>query len=471
MSAQSSDTFSSLLDRARAASARGEAREAARLAKKAAGSVPEDAKAWHDLGLACIEFGIKDEAESALQRSLEIAPSPHAYGQLATLYEKANELNNAWATATLGLKMFPDDPLLSLAMARCERRAGKAAQAFSRLKGAVEKTENPLLRTQMLFQLGAVHDQLGDVDKAFAAYTEAKREAAGLGGAEADPDVPLRFIRKMTGLELKRLPRFSADMGTGDRPKAIAFLIGFPRSGTTLLNQVLDSHPGIVTLEEKPALALSLKPLEAWGKPYPEGLPGLTAAEVGEMRKTYLAAAHEFAEFGEDQVLVDKLPLNLIHLPLALALFPDAKIILALRHPLGCALSCFMHSFRPNNAMVHMLSLDDITGLYRRVMDLWQKFSDEGAFSNHQVRYENVVGDLEGEAKKLCRFLNVEWSPAMLQYHRHARAKGLINTPSYHQVVQPLYADSTERWRRYHKHLAPYAERLAPYAERFGYSL
>jgi len=443
---------------------------AAALLKTAVRVAPDDPRKLHDLGIFFHELGLKDEAVGALKASLRFQPSAAAYGQLASLYEKANDLNQAWATATLALRRFPGDSYLDLTLARCERRAGKFSEAKARLERALGAADDPAIRVQIVYQLGWLYDESGETDRAFAAYGEAKRRSAELAKEAAfDPEIPIAFFRKAAEVDLNALPRVPFKSEEKGAARDVAFLLGFPRSGTTLLNQVLDAHPALVAIEEKPIVPHLALRLADWGLRYPEDLAILNPARVRELRADYFRLARDYVAFDATRILIDKLPLNIAHLPFILTLFPDAKIILALRHPLACALSCFTHNFRLNNAMVHMFSLDSIAALYAKVMGLWLDFSSRRSLSVHAVRYEDVVADLACEGKRLCAFLGVPFSPEMLRYDQHARAKGLINTPSYHQVVRPLYSDSVDRWRRYEKFLAPYGERLAPFTTAFGY--
>jgi tetratricopeptide (TPR) repeat protein len=466
-----SSHFDTLVKEAEAFRADHHMPEAARLLTTAARIAPEEPRVLFDLGMFFHDLGLKNEAEAAFKASLRRQQGAAAYGQLAALYEKANDLNNAWATATLGIRLFPADPYLSLTLARCERRAGKRKEARARLEATLGTTRDPSLRPQILYQLGWHYDDEDQTEKAFATYREAKKLSAELAKKSAfDPDVPITFIEKVKAVDLNALPRFPFRGGAKGEAREVAFLVGFPRSGTTLLNQILDSHPKLVALEEKPVLPLVSSALVTWNKDYPEGLPALDAGQVAELRSHYFRLARDYAAFDETSVLIDKLPLNIAHIPFILTLFPEAKILLALRHPLGSTLSCFMHNFRLNNAMVHMFSLEDITALYAKVMGLWLDFAAARTMAVHRVRYESIVADLPGEAERLCAFLGVPFSPEMLRFDQHARAKGLINTPSYHQVVRPLYGESVERWRRYEKFLEPYATRLAPFIRAFGYA-
>lgn len=433
--------------------------------------LPQDPIPHHMVAILYQDLANKDLAEAFLKKSLEITPTPESYSQLAALYEKSNQLNDAWATSKLGLRMFPGDPYLTLTLARVERRAKKYDQALDRLLAIAGKTGDPILESQIAFQLGWLYDHTGKIDQAFAQYVSAKKlAAANASPDEGDKNVAFEYISAMKALDLHTLPNYPYKPGQNE-PKSVAFLVGFPRSGTTLLNQILDAHPGLVSMEEAPTLPGPAGFVENLPGGYPAALGDLDENTIALMRSAYFERVRNFCDFTKDSIVIDKLPLNLVHLPLIWTMFPEAKIILALRHPCGSALSNFMHNFKLNNAMANMFSLADITKYYAAVMGLWQHFKGAKDFAFHEIKYENVVTNIQTEAEEICKFLGVDWSPEMLNYSKHARAKGLINTPSYHQVTRPLYSDSLERWRLYEKHLAPYRKSLEPFCKYFGYTL
>lgn len=445
--------------------------KASQVLQTAARIAPRDAKTLHDLGLLLHELGLKDDAEAALSQSLALQPTAAAYGQLATLQEKANEVSKAWATTTLALRLFPHDPHLHLIAARCERRAGKFADAQSRVLSILQDMGEHPLRTQALYLLGWLYDGNENPEAAFATFAEAKRRSAlAARDAPVDPEASFSLIHKTA--DVIKSGRFHVRASPQNAPpRSPAFLLGFPRSGTTLLNQILGSHPRLAALEEQPVLPLTARRVSEWGLRYPEDVATLTPDQITLLRAEYMRLARQYAPCDDKTTLVDKLPLNIVHLPLMLTLFPDAKILFALRHPLSCVLSCFMHDFRLNNAMTHMMSLESTVDLYCKVMQLWLDWTHRYTFAAHVVRYEDVVDSLESKARQLCQFLEVPFAPEMLRYDQHARAKGLINTPSYHQVVRPLYRESLERWRRYEKFLQPYTASLSPFVRVFGYKL
>ena len=253
--------------------------------------------------------------------------------------------------------------------------------------------------------------------------------------------------------------------------KTPAFLIGFPRSGTTLFQQILDGHSKIEVIEEQPVLATLAAEINEKLGGYPEALTAINKAGFNDFRDEYLRALGQHAAGGAKAKLIDKLPLNITQVPMILKLFPDAKFFLALRHPCDSVLSCFMQNFMLNNAMSNFLTLDDTTRYYEEVFSLWLGYVETLAPDFHAIRYEDVVADLEKQAKAAISFLGLPWEEGVLDYREQAKAKTRIRTPSYSQVVQPIYKDAAGRWKRYEKFLKPHLGRLEPFCDTFGYSL
>jgi hypothetical protein len=198
-------------------------------------------------------------------------------------------------------------------------------------------------------------------------------------------------------------------------------------------------------------------------------LDGLDSNEVQSLRELYLQTRAGFAEVARGQVVVDKLPLATINVPILYRLFPNAKFIFAVRHPLDCLLSCYMQDFAPNDAMSNFCDLDDAAELYSNTMGIWMKSRDCLSLKLHTARYEDVVENLEKEARALLDFLSVPWDERVLNYHAHARDKGFINTPSYSQVTQPIYKSAKYRWKNYAAELAASKAKLQPFIDYFGY--
>jgi hypothetical protein len=243
------------------------------------------------------------------------------------------------------------------------------------------------------------------------------------------------------------------------------FLVGFPRSGTTLADTFLRGHPDVSVIEEVPILE---KAAQSIG-----GVGNLRAASPDELlsaRNGYFAALD--SQVGADfaGMVVDKMPLNLLSLPLIATLFPDARIIFAQRHPCDCVLSCFMQGFVLTNAMASFLDIRDAADLYDAAMRLFLQARDQLSLQVHTLVYEDLVRDPAATLRRLTDFLGLTWDAQMLNHQATAARRGAIRTPSYDSVTQPLSRVPSGRWRRYRRQLDPVLPVLLPWAERLGYA-
>ena len=176
-----------------------------------------------------------------------------------------------------------------------------------------------------------------------------------------------------------------------------------------------------------------------------QNLNTLSEADVLSLRDIYFKELKMHLDRTDDgKLVVDKFPLNIVHAGVIHRVFPDAKFILALRHPCDCVLSCFMQTFKLNDAMANFLSLDQSAKLYAAVMELWSVYQQKLDLDVHVLKYEDLVQDLEGTCKSLIGFLGLEWDDNLHNYQRTALDRSNIKTPSYNQVTQPLYKQAAE---------------------------
>ncbi|MDE2196934.1 MAG: sulfotransferase, partial [Gammaproteobacteria bacterium] len=340
-------------------------------------------------------------------------------------------------------------------------------EAVNRLEAQLQRPLSPRNRSLTASRLGAAYDKLGEYDAAFAAFITAK-EALKTGNS-IEGGVGFYAVGSVSRIRqhLETLigePAVSA----AAQVQSPVFIVGFPRSGTTLIDQILSSHPRLLVLEEKESLydALNDFLLPDTGL---DRLATLGTAALEDYRRKYWQRVDKFMpDRNNSHVFVDKLPLNTIFMPIIARLFPGARFIFAVRDPRDVVLSCFMQAFGLNEAMRHFLSLADTARYYAAVMDIGINSMRRLQRSVHLLRYETLVDDLENEARRLCGFLGLEWESGMLRFQDTAR-KRRINTPSYHQVVQPVYQSARARWRNYERHLSPVLEQLLPYVEYFDY--
>lgn len=424
------------------------------------------------LAIAYRVGGESEKSEQAYREAEKLDAEPaFVFTHLAMLFEQSNQMEKLKDALREGLNKVPGNQYLRMLSAKFERREGKLEDALGHLLALEVETEDLDLKTRITFELGVVNNLLGNYDEAYRYYKK---------GNEMAEQLPLnRNVSKDKGLDLiKRLQ--TQDWSNWAKPVAKTlkkpeknpiFLVGFPRSGTTLLNQILDSHSQLVGLEERPMISLVRRDIKKQFNSYPEGLTGLGTKEFNELRTNYLEYADHYSAAAKGVFLVDKNPMNILDIPLIIKIFPKSKILLALRHPCDCTLSCFMQHFGANDGMLNFRNLDDATYYYQQVFTLWLDYIKTLEFEYYTIVYENLVEDFEGEARKLISYLDLEWDPNVLNYAKVAKEKGRINTPSYHQVIKPIYKDAKDRWRHYQKYLEPYKARLAPFCEEFGYSL
>jgi Sulfotransferase family len=249
------------------------------------------------------------------------------------------------------------------------------------------------------------------------------------------------------------------------------FIVGFPRSGTTLLEQVLDAHPQLVSMDEQPFMSKALETIAAGGIRYPSELGKLSAHALGDVRARYWDLARNKAALLPGQRLVDKFPMNMTLLPLIRRVFPNARIVLAIRHPCDTLLSCFLQNFRAPELALLCRDLTTLASAYSRIFGYWYAQWPLLRPSSYELRYEQLTADFAAEVRKLAAFLQLPWNEAMLAPAEHALAKGFISTPSYAQVVEPVHSKSVGRWKHYERHFSEVLPILMPWLKRWGYTL
>ncbi len=406
-------------------------------------------------------------AIASYQRVLELAPTDvDAHAQLAHAFERRHDLAAAKLHAEAALALEPRANIARVALARVLMRE-KDYSGAERNAGQNTSDDNSSDNDRAVAWgiVGDARDHAGDARGAFTAFTAANELYLKKHRALRDDSSHLYHPSQVQNME-----RFvsQADVTSWRRPSAFAtkapvFLVGFPRSGTTLLDQVLSSHGHISCLEETEHLAFALAAVfKSTAKLAAMG--SLTDGEIETIREAYWRNVGETTA----EIVVDKLPLNIVVLPLIKAVFPDAKIIVALRDPRDVVLSCFQQRFAINVAMAQFLELGRAGAYYDQVMSLFELCRDRLGLDLHQVRYEDVVGDLETAARALCAFLGVPFEAAMLNYRQTALSRD-IATPSARQVIEPLYNRSIGRWRRYQDELGPILPGLTAWAQRYGY--
>lgn len=428
---------------------------------RAAALAPGEPQAELELGRAHAGLGEIDLADAAYRRALALEPgNALAWLELGIVLERGNRLDRLGPLLAGARAQGVAEEELAYLHALRLREEGRFEEALALARQAPADIE-PERRALLI---GKLADRTGDRAAAFAAFAEANAlAAADPAAAKADPAGYRRRVEALTALVSPGWFDSWSPPAPGDRP-APAFLVGFPRSGTTLLDTVLMGHPDIEVLEEEPILERVSEALGGF-----ERLPGLARAEVDSLRAIYFEELDRLIPDSTGKTVIDKLPLNLLATPLIHRLFPEARIVFAQRHPCDVVLSCFMQSFEINDAMANFLDLTDAARLYDLALTFWERCREVLPLNVHIVRYEALVDDLETEARAVIEFLGLPWDPAVLDHRRTAKARGTILTPSYSQVIQPIYREASGRWERYRAQMAPVLPILAPWALRLGY--
>ncbi|HEX8580414.1 MAG TPA: sulfotransferase [Allosphingosinicella sp.] len=433
-----------------------------RLLRDAAWRAPEDPQIWAELGLA--ENGARDfdAAARAFRHAISLSKGfTPAYLDLGLMLENLNRIDELAELVGQAEADGRDEPEIRFIKAWLLRRQGHLEEALE-LAEATPDTINPLRRAQLLAEL---YDRLGMADRAFPKFVEMNRLAV----AEKPPAGARTYRQRVeAGAALITADRIAAwsSLELDRTPPAPVFIVGFPRSGTTLLDTLLMNLPQLHVMEELPVLRAVEVALG-----HPERLAGLSAEEAQALRALYFETVDKVSPGAADRTIVDKFPLHMAQMPLIHRLFPDAKVVLVERHPCDAVLSCFMSNFTLNEGMRSFTDLEEAARTYDAVFDSWSRATELLPIQVHRIRYERMVEDLEREMRPLLDFLELPWDPQVLDNRRSAAKRDHIRTASYSQVTEPIYRRAAGRWERYRTHLEPVLPILKPWAERMNYAL
>ncbi len=435
----------------------------------------EDDAMQLELSNQLLLLGYGTEAQIVVEELLSRAPANAAARlRLATLYERINRVDDAEALIRGVAADFPhmDAPLRratehALASVAIRRREpGKAKQLL------LDAGPNGPEDMTYYFDLAEAHDKLGEYEAAMRALEAAHAikidEVRRVAPEQFEPDAPAlpTPVPRVSIDEYRSWPRFEAP----DARNSPVFIVGFPRSGTTLLEQMLDAHPALQSMDENPFFNRLADTLKRHDSRILASLEVLRQYDVDELRKQYLLMVTERIRRRWDTQLIDKNPLNLLWLPFMHRLYPNAKYILALRHPCDVILSCYMQNFRSAILVTASATIERLAQAYVEGMQSWldnvEVLKPEVLIS----RYEDLVADPPQKARTIAAFLDLEDASPMLRFDAHARDKGYIATPSYSQVVEPINTKGLGRWLKYRAHFDRALPILAPMMERWGYT-
>ena len=451
--------------------------EAERCLEKAVRVAARKVETLAEAGRRCQEFGKYDMAQQYFERAAqENGTTADVLVTLAELYERHALLGEATQLAERALKLDGAYPPALLVRARLERLSGRLVEAENRVRALVKGAAGDPWWSHCWYELGEILDRLARYDEAMEAFLEAKAliRPSVLNHAATLQRIQGRVREMEESISASALERW-AEAAEALRPlQRFAILCGHPRSGTTLLEQVLDSHPGALTAEETHILHdEAYLPLSRGFSAEASVFEILESAPVSRLRQS----RENYFRFTElflgrtrgDKMLVDKNPALNTLIPAAVRIFPEAKFLIALRDPRDVCLSCFMQSLSPNPVSSAYLSLEGTVTQYLSVMGFWRTLLPRLRNPFLEVRYEELVDDLEGASRKVLGFLGIPWDERVLRFDEHARSKSL-RSPSYAEVIKPVSKRAIGRWQHYRRHLEPYVGRLEPMMKALGYA-
>ena len=418
-------------------------------------------------------------AEEHLRKVVRVAPQfIAAQASLADLLEQTHRLQEAQALCHAVLAVDGQHYLARLTLANIALRRKQWREVKDGLSPMLtNKSLSPVNYSVAAGLIAQAEEKMAKFPQALTLFSQANRALQQFYETEYR-DIQSIYapqqVRSMLSYIEAILPRHELDLpnSTSSSVELVRepiFLVGFPRSGTTLLDQILSSHSDICVLEEQENLAYLYQEFD-WQETNLDALFALTEERRWQLQQQYWQIIENQKAANNASVIIDKLPLNLVMLAHIHCVFPNARIIFALREPRDSVISCFQQRFQMNRAMYEMLSIEGASHYYDLLMQFATCVLDKFTMKVHKVKYENVIHNLEKESRGLAGFLGVDWQPGMLDYQRTARSRA-INTPSAKQVIQPLYTSSQQKYKNYQAQLADYEafNALRKWSQYWGY--
>lgn len=401
--------------------------------------------------------------------------APPTWMELASLYESAHRLDEASELIERTVSSGYDAPLVWLVRGRIQRRSKYLESAEATFRELINQAPESEWAAQAWGEIALMKDGQGDYAGAVDAIRNCKqlqmtREERFLKPAEQARQRIRPLFNDLSRQDLRKW-RYEAE---GQDEIRLAVLTGLPRSGTTLLEQLLDAHPDLVSSEERDYIGRELMRQVVFRQgstPLLDLLNQLTPRKLKEGRERYLPAMEYL--LGEEingRIHLDKNPAYNLTLPLLLRFFPFSRLIVALRDPRDVVLSCYLRYLPLNSVSVHFMSPQRTAEKYAFDMRAWLRMRELIETPWCEVRYEDTVADAGREAKRALELLELEWNDDVLNYRQRLGRDKMVTSPTYEAVAQPLHQGAINRWKNYEEFLAPAFETLAPFIREFGYS-
>lgn len=423
------------------------------------------------MGFQCQNARLPQRARRCFEKAAAIDPRHiNSRINLALAFEKGQQFDEAREKINECLRIDPKDDQARYLSAFLDVRSNRLADAEQRLRDLI--AANPThqyVRYAVHYKLAEILDKTQRFDEAMTHLQKGKEIVRGL----VHPEV-LERNYDMAASRLEEIARYFKKDIVGKWSKVlqndgcggvsgVAFLGGHPRSGTTLLEQVLGAHPDVATVDEPSIFKCAVK------QPFPV-IGSISRAALTATRRRYIRMLQRNADCPTARpILLEKNPSMTAHLPALLRIFPELRVVIALRDPRDVILSCYFQNFPLNNVNANFLSFERLVKHYSSLMGIWLIVREWTGFSWIETRYEDTVHGLEKEGGRVTSFFGLDWHEKQKKFFE-ANGNRIVYSPTYHEVKKPIYSNSVGRWHFYEKHLAHVLPALEPFCRAFGYS-
>lgn len=393
-----------------------------------------------------------------------------AYNNLMNLFEKTNQNEKLKKIIILAEEQFKSHPVVKLFYGFYLFKAQNFLDAIKNLEEI--KFDKKEFNREMLrsFLLARCHDQMDNVEKSFFYFKKRNELDLNHKSNDIDKNKALQIVEDRKNFFKKNEISKWSILKSDNKNENPVFLIGFQRSGTTLLDNILRSHNSIEVIEEKPIVANFVTYINQKISSNFQNLKSIDEDNLQDYRKIYFDYKKKYINKKDNtKIYIDKMPLNIIHVGEIVRIFPNAKFIVTLRHPYDCVLSCFMQNFKLNNANANFLDLKDAASFYNSVMNLWEQYISVFKVNYHIIKYEDIVLDFEKSVQKVLNFLELPWSNNVFEFYKTAQNRNKISSASYDQVIKPIYSKSVDKWKKYEKQISEILPILKPWINKFNY--
>ena len=451
---------------------KGEVDQAINNFKKVAELDSNNSLSLYNIGHLYVKKMDIDNAENYLQKSLELNPNfILAYHELFGLFDRSNQLEKYKDLLNKLKKKLDDKSIVNFYSAFYEYRKKNYQVTIEILKDLdlEEKYFHQIVTKHGI--LAKSYDKIKKFDEAYYQYKINNDLVNKYYGKDIEEKNFLKYVNnRIDFFKDFNLNNWNISKERSEFSDPI-FLIGFPRSGTTLLDTILRTNKSVEVIEEKPIIKNFLINIEKKTNKDLSQLSNVDKEYIKKMQNFYFDERKKYQKNKNSKIIIDKMPLNIIHIGEILRFFPNAKFVFALRNPYDCVLSCFMQQFQLNPAMKNFLSINSSAILYDLVMQLWSIYRKIFSINCHFIKYEDTVLNFEKTTKDIYKFLDITWSEETKNFYKTGKDRLDISTPSYDQVTSPLYSKSVNRWKNYENEFKGVKKLLDRWVNEFGYKV